>query len=124
MAKFLANENIPGDAVQKARAAGIDIQWVKEIMRGATDDAILARAVKDKRVLLTFDRDFGELVFAKGKEASCGVILLRVKPTSPGFVASFVVAVLTRKIDWAGGFAVVTEDRVRTLPVPARSGKG
>ena len=93
-------------------------------MRGASDDAILARAVKERRVLVTFDRDFGELVFAKGKEASCGVTLLRVKPTSPDFVASFIVAVLTRKIEWAGGFSVVTEDRVRTLPVPTRGGRG
>jgi predicted nuclease of predicted toxin-antitoxin system len=117
MTKFLADENIPRIAIEKARRAGVDIAWVKEIMPSASDEAILVYSVKQRRVLITFDRDFGELVFAKSKIGSCGIILLRIRAQSPSYVATFFVAILTQKMEWIGMFSVVTEDKIRTLPL-------
>ena len=76
MAKFLANENMPGDAVEAARRAGVDITWVRDISPGISDDEVLALSQAEGRVLVTFDKDFGEMAFRQGKKATCGVVLL------------------------------------------------
>jgi predicted nuclease of predicted toxin-antitoxin system len=75
MATFLANENVPGEVVQAARQAGHDLAWITELSAGADDETVLASALAEGRVLLTFDKDFGEMAFQQGKDASCGVIL-------------------------------------------------
>ncbi len=49
---------------------------IAEVAKGATDEQVLERAVNEKRVLITEDRDFGELVYARGR-SSAGVILVR-----------------------------------------------
>lgn len=118
MAKFLANENMPADAVVAAKPAGIDLVWVRDTMRGATDDDVLAFAVAEDRVLVTFDKDFGEMVFGLGSAASPGIVLLRPRLRSPTFVAQFTVTVLTQAIDWAGNFCVAQEGRLRVVPLP------
>ncbi len=63
MAKFLANENVPGDVVQAARQAGHDMGWISEQSAGADDNTVLALALSEGRVLVTFDKDFGEMAF-------------------------------------------------------------
>ena len=68
--RFLANENMPGDAVTALAAAGHDIVWVRTAAPGSEDKEILAWAVREDRVLLTFDQDFGELAWRAGLPAS------------------------------------------------------
>ena len=118
MAGFLANENVPADAVTAARTAGFDVAWVREQFPGATDDEVLAVAVAEDRVLLTFDKDFGEMVFNLGRAASPGVVLLRPRLRSPAHLARFTVSVLSQPVAWAGQFAVAQEGRLRVLPLP------
>jgi len=57
----VANESFPGAAVTALRAAGHDVVWVRTAAPGASDPNVLAWAVREERVLLTFDKDFGEL---------------------------------------------------------------
>jgi hypothetical protein len=52
-------------AIQALREAGHDVVAIAEIEPGATDDQVLERTLKEKRVLNTGDRDFGELVYAR-----------------------------------------------------------
>lgn len=59
--RILANENVPGPVVAALRAAGHDVLWAKETMPGAKDRNVLDRAQADARLLVTFDKDFGEL---------------------------------------------------------------
>ncbi len=61
MASFLANENAPREAVLAAPAAGFDVAWMVELQPGANDEIVLSLAQQDNRVLITFDKDFGEL---------------------------------------------------------------
>jgi predicted nuclease of predicted toxin-antitoxin system len=118
MAKFLANENMPGIAVEAARRAGVDITWVRDISPGINDDAVLALSQAEGRVLVTFDKDFGEMAFERGKTATPGVILLRCRLRSPEQVAQFTVVLLTQSIDWTGNFSVAQEGRLRVVPMP------
>jgi predicted nuclease of predicted toxin-antitoxin system len=59
--RFLANENFPGAAVTALVASGHDIVWVRTANPGATDRQVLNWAAREERILLTFDKDFGEL---------------------------------------------------------------
>lgn len=64
-APLLANENWPRPALSALRAAGLDIQAVAERMPGASDAEVLRHAAAQGRWVLAFDRDYGELVFAR-----------------------------------------------------------
>ena len=72
---FLANENFPLDAVEALRLAGHDVAWVRADAPGSTDQQVLARAMAEQRVLLTFDKDFGHLAFHAGLPATSGIVL-------------------------------------------------
>jgi predicted nuclease of predicted toxin-antitoxin system len=71
--RFLADENIPGDAVAEIEAAGHDIVWVRTLAPGSKDEDVLAWAVREERIILTFDKDFGELAWRAGLPASSGM---------------------------------------------------
>ena len=118
MAAFLANENVPGDAVHAARRAGFDVAWMMEIAPGTKDPGVIACALSQRRILLTFDKDFGELAFRAGLSAAPGVILFRPKLQSPDYLARFVVADLSKSIAWEGNFCVATEGRIRVTRMP------
>lgn len=61
--RLLANENFPRLAVDKLRASGHDVAWLREDSPGADDEQALQRAQAEDRILLTFDKDFGALAF-------------------------------------------------------------
>ena len=120
--RFVANENVPRLVVSALRDAGHDVFWVRTEAPGADDPTILARATADARVVLTFDKDFGELAFRARLPAASGVILLRMSLESPTAVSKLVVAALEARTDWSGHFSVVEEGRVRMVPLPPQGG--
>jgi len=118
--KALANENFPRAVVEALRAAGHDVVWVRTEAPGSEDRAVLEWARAEGRLLLTFDKDFGELVFRAGLAAPSGVVLWRVPLTSASEAARTVLVTLHSRDDWAGHFSVVDERRVRMIPLPSR----
>jgi predicted nuclease of predicted toxin-antitoxin system len=73
--RLLANENVPRAAVSTLAAAGHDIVWIRTVAPGATDAEVLALAAREQRILLTFDKDFGELARASGLPRNSGIVL-------------------------------------------------
>jgi predicted nuclease of predicted toxin-antitoxin system len=59
--RILANETFPGEAVDALRDRGHDVAWVRTDTPGSTDIEVLARAQAEGRLLVTLDKDFGEL---------------------------------------------------------------
>jgi predicted nuclease of predicted toxin-antitoxin system len=116
--RVLANENFPGPVVTSLRSLGHDVAWVKEIMQGASDPEVLRRAQNERRVLVTFDKDFGELAYRAGLPADSGVVLFRLGGSSPDDDNARAVAALTSRDDWGGCFAVVLDDRIRVRALP------
>jgi predicted nuclease of predicted toxin-antitoxin system len=111
--RFLANENFPGAAVAALEAAGHDVVWIRIAAPGAPDAEVLALAVREQRILLTFDKDFGELANGSDLPPTCGVVLLRIPMPTPAEVARRLVDLITARSDWAGHFSVVEPGRVR-----------
>ncbi len=126
MLKLLANENVPAEVVMALRADGHDVAWIQEAGSGSADEIVLALAVAESRVLLTFDKDFGELAFRLGRPATVGVILLRPRLRSPEYLIRFARAVIAQSRAWEGHFAVAVEGRLRLVPLPdpTRNGPG
>ncbi|MFH1176745.1 MAG: DUF5615 family PIN-like protein [Acidobacteriota bacterium] len=118
--RLIANENLPGAAVDRLRSAGHDVLWVRTEMSGSTDREVLDRANREARLVLTFDKDFGELAFRHRLPASSGIMLFRIVAPSADFLARMIVAALSSRTDWAGHLSVVEEDTVRMTPLPGR----
>ncbi|HEY2137792.1 MAG TPA: DUF5615 family PIN-like protein, partial [Xanthobacteraceae bacterium] len=76
-----------------------------------------AWAIREQRILLTFDKDFGELARASALSAPCGVVLLRTPMPKPGDVGLRLAALITARDDWAGHFSVIEPGRVRMRPL-------
>ena len=81
--RILANENVSGEIVLGLRAQGHDIVWIRMEAPGIADSEVLAMAQTEKRIIVTFDKDFGELAFRWGLPATSGIILLRLLAPSP-----------------------------------------
>ncbi len=62
--RFIADESCDFAVVRALRQAGHDVMAVAEMDAGAEDSLVIARALSDQRVVLTEDKDFGQLVFA------------------------------------------------------------
>lgn len=74
--KFLVDECCDASLVDALRKDGHDVLYAVESLRGASDDELLARAFSEQRLLLTEDKDFGELVCRLRRQA-LGIVLLR-----------------------------------------------
>lgn len=115
---LLANENFPADAVNALREKGRDVTWIRTEAPGSNDKSVLARAQRESRILITFDKDFGELAFRSLLPAASGVILFRISAPSSEHVARVAVEAISSRIDWAGHFSVVEDNRIRMTPLP------
>jgi predicted nuclease of predicted toxin-antitoxin system len=116
--RFLANENIPLDVVEAVRQLGHDVAWVRADAPGSPDPIVLQRAVVEQRILLTCDKDFGELAFQFGLPATCGIVLFRFPASSSATLATLVTAALQSRTDWAGQFSVAEPGRIRMRSLP------
>jgi predicted nuclease of predicted toxin-antitoxin system len=114
--RFVADESCDFTVVRALRAAGHDVAAVAEISPRADDEQVLALAWTEQRILLTEDKDFGQLVHA-GQPATAGVLLLRFRPRQrSGLVRAVMDLVERRGTDLAGRFVVVRPGRVRFGP--------
>lgn len=79
---LLANENFPVPAIRKLRAAGVDVVAVIEIMPSVSDRELMAYARPEQRWIVTFDRDYGDLVFREGLLPTPAILFFRQEPLS------------------------------------------
>lgn len=115
--QFIVDESAGRAVVEYLRSTGHDVLAVGETMPGAEDTDVLGRAVGEERMLVTNDKDFGELVF-RARQAHHGVLLLRLHDESPANRLRVVTAVLAEHADrLVGHFTVATEGGVRSRPV-------
>ncbi|TAJ39454.1 MAG: hypothetical protein EPO55_12375 [Reyranella sp.] len=115
--RWLCDENIPRNLVQGLRRRGHDVVWIRETLPGITDAEVLGLAVRERRICLTFDKDFGELAAAAVLPPDCGVLLLRVQPRPSLESSTEIAAAIDARADWAGHFSVLEPGRVRMRPL-------
>ncbi len=115
--KFIADENIPLKVVERLKSSGIEIESVVKFKPGMADKEIVKLSSEERSVIITFDKDFGELIF-KNSLKPYGVILLRIQPKSVEYIYSFLFWLLTEsKIEFENKFVVAREDRIREIRI-------
>jgi predicted nuclease of predicted toxin-antitoxin system len=100
--------------VNALRSKGIDIVPIKELTSGVSDETVLETANKQNRILITFDSDFGELIFRQKLKAR-GVILLKFAPKSTQQVVDTISNVLKTQAKIEDHFLIVKEKKIRVL---------
>jgi predicted nuclease of predicted toxin-antitoxin system len=118
--RFLADENFPGAAVDALVHAGHDVVSIGTIAPGISDSEIFRWAARESRIILTFDKDFGEIARGAGLPEACGVVLFRLSMPSSGEVGVRLANLVGGRSDWAGHFSVIEPDRVRMRPFSQR----
>ena len=111
--KFVADESVDYQIITRLREDGHEVIYIAETQSGASDNAVLTKANLQQAVLLTSDKDFGDLVFRQHLISS-GIVLLRIAGLSQERNAA-IVAEAIRKHGAAmpGAFAVLTPRTIR-----------
>ena len=109
----------PAEIVAALRSAGCDVAWTLEDSSGAPDDAVIARAANEQRVLITEDKDLGDLVYRSGR-ASSGVCLLRLTGLSASAREDRMTALIAKHgARLTKCFTVIEPHRFRFRPLVA-----
>ena len=111
---FLANENFPLLSIRLLREAGHRVVSIVREAPGSKDEDILKRAHAERLIILTFDRDYGELIYRHQALPPVGIVYFRFTPASPSEPAEILLAVIDRAdFSVAGRFTIVERGRVR-----------
>jgi predicted nuclease of predicted toxin-antitoxin system len=118
--RWLVDECINAALVAHLRRAGHDVTYLAETAQAATDADILALARQENRLLLTEDKDFGDLVFRRGA-AVPGLVLLRLDPAAHALKEQRLDAAMARfgEAGLLGHYATIEEARFRSRPLRA-----
>jgi predicted nuclease of predicted toxin-antitoxin system len=119
--RFLADMGVSLRVVEWLRSSGHDVIHLRdEGLQTLPNGEIFQKALREERIVLTFDLDFGEIVAASGRR-SVSVIVFRLRNTRADFVIQRLKGVLGQSTkDMAQGAVVLVEDgrhRVRRLPI-------
>jgi predicted nuclease of predicted toxin-antitoxin system len=117
--KLRANENIPLPSVAELQRQGHDVLSISLQSPGIMDEEVLTLARREGRVLLTFDRDYGMLVYSRRLPAPPAIVFLRFRPRSPLEPATIIAPLLDLgEKSLRGHFIVVERDGCRRRPLP------
>ena len=115
--RILTDENVPQSVLTWLRATGHDVMSASELGIGDPDTRWLTLAESEERLILTSDKDFGDLVF-RDSLTSFGVLLLRLEDVAvPAWVTRLQEVWGVVEANPSGCFIVVTSKRVRVRPL-------
>ena len=111
---LIADEGVDRQVVERLRRDGHQVLYIAESEPGITDELVLERANEKDALLLTADKDFGELVFREGRLSSGGVVLIRLAGlTAEGKAEVVSEAFRERGPEFPRCFSVISPGRVR-----------
>ncbi len=116
--RFLADESCDFAVVRALRRAGFDVLCISESTPRAEDSEVIRLALREERILLTEDKDFGRLVYSHGQETLV-VIFLRFPTFARKQISRDVVNLVKQQGEkLAGSFVTVQPGRIRISHAP------
>jgi predicted nuclease of predicted toxin-antitoxin system len=112
--KLLANENFPKKSVLYLRDKGFDVSSIGMDNPSIQDHAVMTIAIREDRTILTFDRDYGELIFKFNYRPKRGVIYLRLneyKADEPGKIIEDLI--LKKEFNFDNALTVFDKNAIR-----------
>jgi hypothetical protein len=111
--RFLADESRDLAVVRALRAVGHDVAAIAEMSARATDEVVMELAIRERRIPLTEDKDFGQLIHAN-EAATGGVFRIRFPARARADLPGAVVKLIEQRGEGLlGRFVVLQPGRVR-----------
>ena len=113
--KLLADENFPFASFKYLLSCGYDIEHISEVGSGISDESITVISEEQERIILTFDSDFGELIYKEG-QLPYGVIYFRwlsFTPKEPGQYLHGLISNTDLKVVFEKYMTVISRDHIR-----------
>lgn len=95
--KILANENFPLASINVLKSNNFDVLSIGIDFSGISDDEVMNLAISQNRTIITFDSDYGELIFKYGYKPKGGVIYIRWQNFSPSEPGEYLVMLFKRE---------------------------
>jgi predicted nuclease of predicted toxin-antitoxin system len=115
--KFLADVNVEKPLVDYLSKQGYDIKWVPDYNCEMPDEDLLQLANEEKRIFITNDKDFGDLIFLQ-KKLSVGTILFRVKGQKTEEKIKLMKKILMGyRNKLLNHYIVITKAKIRIIPL-------
>lgn len=112
--RFLANENFPNPGIKILREAGYSVKSISEGFSGMSDDEVVQIAVKENLIILTFDSDYGELIYKYSMKNPPAVVYFRFKGLHPNYAAEILIhCIESQQIQLKDRFTVIENDGIR-----------
>ncbi|MBC7190297.1 DUF5615 family PIN-like protein [Candidatus Aerophobetes bacterium] len=115
--KFLADVNVEKPVIESLLENGYDVKWIPDYDCQMSDETLLNLANNEKRILITNDKDFGELIFLQ-KKLSMGIILFRVKGHPSREKIRLIKLLLEKyKNKLLHHYVIVSKNKIRFIPL-------
>lgn len=112
--RFLANENFPYPSIKLLRQAGYFVSSIGELYPGISDNQVIVKAKTDNLIILTFDKDYGEIIFKHGQENPPAVIFYRFKGERPEIAGQILLdLIINGNFNFDNKFTVVEKENIR-----------
>ena len=110
---IVADESVDKQIVERLRDDGYNVLYVAELDPGIDDETVLSRSRQMNAILLTADKDFGELIFRQHL-FHCGILLIRLAGLTPDLKAELVADAFNQHAEeFSTGFAVLSKRALR-----------
>ena len=114
MIKILANENFPLQSVYLLQKAGFNVKAISIDCSGISDDEVMEISINENRTIVTFDSDYGELIFKFDYKPEFGVIYFRWNTFTPKEPGQLLLNLFqTTKIDFKNALTVIDRNSIR-----------
>jgi predicted nuclease of predicted toxin-antitoxin system len=115
---LLIDESVDRQVVEKLRQDGHNVVYISDLDPGISDEVVLSTANSTRALLVTADKDFGELVFRR-QQVNAGVLLIRLAGLPPQSKAELVAAAVRDHSDeLPGAFSVLSRGMIRIRNQP------
>lgn len=112
--KFLANENIPFQSIIYLKSLKYDIKAIGIDNPSISDKQVMNIAIEENRTILTYDSDYGELIFKYGYYPPAGVIFIRIQPNDPLETGKIMEQLLSKEnLSFNNNLTVVDNNSIR-----------
>lgn len=111
---LLANENFAKPGIILLRNANIAVKSIQEDSPGISDEQVLQIAIENDLIILTFDKDYGEIIFRYQLANPPAVIFFREKGSDPLFAGQFLLLLIkSQTISFKNSFTVIEKENIR-----------
>jgi len=111
--RFLANENFPLVSIELLRENGFEVASIRELFPGISDISVIRLAQEQNTIILTFDKDYGEILFSNKIAEPPSIIFFRYKGNDPLFAGNVLLSVIKSNYKLERHFTVVEESNIR-----------